>query len=820
MPLSLLILAACGAVQPAAATEVRVAIVAHGDFQTEADRFEQLFAKISGRHPEIRFQLAFGSYGEVLHWLERRLVDAAILTPGVFARLLPGDDGQAESNRCRYLASLQLPPARAEWATGDRRAPGLHDTYRAVCLVPETSTLRTVADLRSASAEGRIEFLFVHPLSVSGRAAPEQALRSTGIETSAARIRFSYSHSESIRMLHEDSDGKERVAFVWDDAVGDDPELETGVRRLPFPELEALRIPHDVLVARVDFEFADELQDLLLTDVGPEQTYQFNRINDWREQFDVMRRWLDGIDADAWTAEGESASLDEIGRMLLQYARSHDDPPRLALVLSGGGAKCSYQVGAVAELEDELAELRRGHPEEGLDIALVIGTSGGAINSLPVALRISGTPAGQQAFRDTWCELDQRDIVRPSLLVRANLGLWIALLQTALVIRLVRWRVRDPAKRGRAFATTYTVLAAIEILIGYLPVSPWRLLGTNHILHHAWLWLSLGIRFSAWSLFTIGLGALALERARAKRGRHITIPGWLTRGTLLAGLLGLPLVQIVTILAYEETLSGGEGMEQSLADRFPRLIDRHLADQDLPPLDLAGDATARNRLRDASRQIIERGLIKRDLVITGSCLEQTSQDLPSDLYFYAPADPDGTLPAYGDRGVSLLDRPDDLLDIVIGSGSIFPVFPGRKIDGIPHEGDRIELVDGGFAHNSPVEAAVLWGATHIVVVEATPRKRSQRGNFVRNAASSFKHLHQQAQLLDARSHGKVVVFTLAPEPPHMCVLDFSDNLIDASIARGRRDAGISAAIGVPRFQRELGEPVFTAVMPETRKPEP
>jgi predicted acylesterase/phospholipase RssA len=158
----------------------------------------------------------------------------------------------------------------------------------------------------------------------------------------------------------------------------------------------------------------------------------------------------------------------------------------------------------------------------------------------------------------------------------------------------------------------------------------------------------------------------------------------------------------------------------------------------------------------------------------------------------------------------LIDRPHILLDVVMGSGSIFPVFPPRQIADIPRPGEQIELVDGGFAHNSPVEAAVLWGATHIVLIEATPRTRSGRGNFLRNATSSFRHLHQQAQLLDARSRGKVVLFSLSPDPPHMCVLDFADNLIDASIQRGYRDA-----TNASRFRKELGEPVFTSVRPDS-----
>ncbi len=67
-------------------------------------------------------------------------------------------------------------------------------------------------------------------------------------------------------------------------------------------------------------------------------------------------------------------------------------------------------------------------------------------------------------------------------------------------------------------------------------------------------------------------------------------------------------------------------------------------------------------------------------------------------------------------------------------------------------------------------------------------------------------------LLDARSRGRVTVFSLSPEPPHICVLDFADNLVAASIERGYRDAGMSAS-PTARFRKELGEPVFSNVRP-------
>jgi len=104
-----------------------------------------------------------------------------------------------------------------------------------------------------------------------------------------------------------------------------------------------------------------------------------------------------------------------------------------------------------------------------------------------------------------------------------------------------------------------------------------------------------------------------------------------------------------------------------------------------------------------------------------------------------------------------------------------------------------------------------------VLIEATPAKRTLSRNFAGNAAAAFTHLHKQTQLVDVRSKRQVMVFTLTPEPPHMCVLDFADNLIEDSIARGYCDArgrprhGGGGTACLPRFRKELGEPVFTNV---------
>ncbi len=811
--------------QSAAPIDVRVGIVAYEDFLGEYSEYQQLFAEIAQREPNMHFRLAVGSYGEVLHWIDHQQIDLAILTPGVFAGLLAPQASGWETRMCDYVATVQLPTARSRWASAERRTEGFSDHYQSVCLVAADSPLQSVDDLRrlaqeSNAQEGKVEYLFVHPLSVSGHAAPREALRQANVKTAGLPIRFTYSHSQSIRMLLDRGTQKERVAFVWDDAAGNDPTLEEGVRRLPFPELERIEIPHDVVVARKGFRHASLLRELLLAPLSEEQRFRFVQREDWRQRFEQVHKWLDATGAVTTADEGENISLDEIGHLLLQYARSGPRLPRLALVLSGGGAKCSYQVGAVAAIEKQLSQLRRENPRHQLDIQLVVGTSGGAINSLPVALGVSGSAEGRQAFYDTWTELNQCEIIRPPLAVRINMGLWFALLQTALIIWVVRWRVRDENRRGWAFAAIYTLLAGAEILLGYVAPPPWRWLGMNHVLHHLWLWFSFGVKASAWSLFAIGLGALLLQAIRSRRGDHIRLPRRITRTLLVTGLLGLPLLQVLTMCVLEETLSSGEGMENALARKFPRLINRDLASRNQLPLEVNPATPAARTLQEVSEQIMQRGLLERDLVITGSCLDQTSQELPSDLYFFAPSHRVENLLAqgeqmmpYGERGVSLLSHPQILLDVIMGSGSIYPLFPARRIEGIPRPGEQIELVDGGFAHNSPIEAAVLWGATHIILIDVTPRGRIQRGNFLQNATSSVRHLHRQAQLLDARSRERATVFTLSPEPPHICIIDFADNLVAESIEQGERDAGLDPASRTPRFHKQLGAPVFQEAGP-------
>ena len=810
--------------------DIQVGVVAYEDFRDEFERAEKLLGELAAAHKApLRFKLAAGTYGDVAHWLRHGMVDIAVVTPGLLAETFDGEADGDGVRLARYLATVGKRAATSKWARDERKKPGYYDRYRSVCVVANGSAIKSADDFKLAVAAGKVRFLCVHPSSVSSRIAPAFALKQMGLELREDQIEYTDSHSASLRRLVNpvqsggEGDVKEGVgelvAFLWDDAERGLTELAKGVRAISLPELDRLEIPSDAVVARAGFSEAPLVEKLLLAHTDAEGRHDFLRPNDWQQHYEPVRRWMSAAGA-MEAADSQRISLDEIGRLLLHHARSQPVPPRLALVLSSGGAKCSYQVGAVAALEEKLAELRKSNPAEQLDIALVVGTSGGAINSVPIALGITTTADGRDDFLDVWAKLDQRKIVRPAIIVRANIGLWFALLQTAIVAWIVHRWVRRPEMRGWMFGGLFAALAFVEIVIGSLDVAPWSMLGKNHLLHHAWLWMTFGIDASAWSVLAVGLVVLARQWMVVRRGEYLPMSTRRVNRILAAGLIFLPIVQLITVLFYQQTLSGGQGLEQTVAKLFPELIDRHLVRTGKKPLTIDETASDKLRMKSVSRQLITRRLLTRDLVLAGTCLEQSTPSLPADLYFYAAAGGASAAPPFGARGISLVQHEGLTLDAMLGSGSIFPVFPPRRLEDFPRSGEFAELVDGAFAHYSPIEAAVLWGATHIVVIEASPRKRPERDNFLQNGLAALGHLYDQSQAVDTRSHGKVAIFTLAPDPPHICLLDFSDNLIRDAAKKGYRDAvGRSSAKSGgggdgkrgSRFQKELGEPLFREI---------
>jgi predicted acylesterase/phospholipase RssA len=522
-----------------------------------------------------------------------------------------------------------------------------------------------------------------------------------------------------------------------------------------------------------------------------------------------------------WSAAGaefespRSVPLTEIGRSLLEYSHTHGRPPRLALVLSGGGAKCAYQVGAVSALEEELARLRAEHPQTaGLDIAVVVGTSGGAINAVPVAMGVSRTAAGQRDMGQMWRGMDQRHLLQPPRLVRAVLGIWLMAVQAVVVVALSGRGGPAGSRRRRVIRSlAFVVLGGVQLAVAHNPWLSWQSLGEDHMFHHLCLLGTIGVRWTAWCLLAFGLAGLLAGLIWDDTGERFTAVGrWMRRG-LWSATLGLPLVLAWVVLLHEETLSGDGGIERAVAGSFETLVNGELARRGLTPeSNLLGPANGQ-RLATLSRTIGRHRMLQRDLVLTGAALAAPGHELPGDLYLHvtgAGGERGVGNPEFARRGLPLDERPELLLDVVIGSGAVYPVFPPRTLPNLPQPGQAIELVDGSFSHRSPIEAAVLWGATHVVLIQAWPNETIPRGSLLANTAAALCHLYDQAQLIDERSKQDAVIFTLAPQPPFMCMFDFADNLIDDAIAQGYRDARAGRIIAAePSLVRAAG-PVHPA----------
>jgi NTE family protein len=100
--------------------------------------------------------------------------------------------------------------------------------------------------------------------------------------------------------------------------------------------------------------------------------------------------------------------------------------PKIALVLSGGGARAAYQVGVLRAIAERLP------PGSRSPFAVVCGTSAGAINAAVVAAGARDFPAAVARLESLWSSLHAGDVYRAEPLRLA--GRWLASLARK------RWR--------------------------------------------------------------------------------------------------------------------------------------------------------------------------------------------------------------------------------------------------------------------------------------------------------------------------------------------------------------------------------------------
>jgi hypothetical protein len=713
----------------------------------------------------LRATFAVGTYGELLHWLQHDLVDVAVVNGGLFSRL-PRDKWQ-------YLGSAQT----------SRHDPA----YLSVCLARKDSQLSNANDLKAAGSH--LQLLAVDPLSLSGYIHPLAALKAVGVPLQPEQIRFTHSHNNALRCL-ADSTGPS-IATVWASTWQRHP--NPSLRVVDVPGLDQYHSLPVALVARTDAATTGSLLKLVQQQKFPGFRFDPGYGEEAR-----------AVESGAALGHPSGQALDRVGledisATLHHYNRTHSKPARLALVLAGGGAKCSYQAGAVRALEEHLERARQRWQDEHLDIRLVVGTSGGAINALAVAMGLAKSSQGYDDLCRAWGDLDQSEIVCPPKAVRLNMWCWFASLAGLCILAL-----NGKFRLGKTRSLRLTAVVGLALtLVSRMPLR-W-LLGTDSNLQHVWAWLSWGIEGAGLVLIGAAVVGSWQNRRDRKRLQEVRRTAALIRLMLILAIV-LPLVQVWIVFCYEEFVSENIGIEKALTRNFGKLIERESGRRGVVPSS-AGDKLA---IRALSQRVFERNLLQRDLVLTSSPLTDPNLSLPGEFYFYASplGSPD---PPFGARGIALARRPELLFDALLGSAAIYPLFPSRRIEDLPQPGQHVDLVDGSFAHRSPLEAAVLWGATHVVVVEASTLETTARGNLLNNFGASLCYLYDEAQLVDVRLKGHTVLYTLYPSPPHIGLLDFSPHLIRGSIEKGYREASGAPTSAYQRggaLLKELGPPSF------------
>ncbi len=151
-----------------------------------------------------------------------------------------------------------------------------------------------------------------------------------------------------------------------------------------------------------------------------------------------------------------------------------------------------------------------------------------------------------------------------------------------------------------------------------------------------------------------------------------------------------------------------------------------------------------------------------------------------------------------------------VLDIAFASGSPFPVFPAHHIE--IHGGSaraRVNsewLVDGGYAHNTPIEAAEMLGANRVLVISSSPldtgtdsgsdtdteslRLDDVIGKMATNLPRLVPYFYGRSQVEDLLSSRNLMIVTLAPiaDADDWPVLtDFRRKVIKRMLTKAERD---------------------------------
>jgi predicted acylesterase/phospholipase RssA len=135
-------------------------------------------------------------------------------------------------------------------------------------------------------------------------------------------------------------------------------------------------------------------------------------------------------------------------------------------------------------------------------------------------------------------------------------------------------------------------------------------------------------------------------------------------------------------------------------------------------------------------------------------------------------------------------------DVVFASGSPFPIFSPHKVASNTDE-EAEWLVDGGYAHNVPLEAARELGARQVLLLNSSPDEipttntnRFELGQLSRNLPRLLPFLFNHSQVADLLIREEMCIVSLAPAPDEKwpSLFDFRRRMVEMLLERAQADA--------------------------------
>jgi hypothetical protein len=340
--------------------------------------------------------------------------------------------------------------------------------------------------------------------------------------------------------------------------------------------------------------------------------------------------------------------------------------------------------------------------------------------------------------------------------------------------------------KSTVFSRLCLAVAVCQLLTFFLPF-PW-----DYVLYAPWhylLWafISSGNLYCALALLTLYVVVQVLTRRKQQKSVTASADGvpvteqsppevaLVLKSKAFAVIACLALITILVgpfvVFGLASTVCEGSGLVNTVSATIENVVLSKAKQKH----ELADDATKKQRLEDLSKVVFAEGLLKCDMIVTATEAKRTHGEWsqPREKYFIAMtnenrkallSDQDDPIkklirPEAYDRFTFLLDgdevptkrmtnsiRSNHLMDVIIGSGSVYPFFPGRQMD----KNEASFLIDGSYVHHRPIEAAWLRGATHVLLVDPNPNSERQdpKPSFYSSLGLAVEQLFHQAQSIN------------------------------------------------------------------------